>query len=129
MKQNLKNGIAAQGFDVVGFFKENQAIKGNSSLFTEHQGAKYFFDNQTDKDEFISNPDQYPPQYGGFCAIAMSEGNFSNPNPKSFIIQDEKLYLFTQMLFGIIDVKRQWMKAPKEKQALADKAWEKLKND
>jgi len=53
----------------------------------------------------------------------MSEGNLADPNPKSFKVQDGKLYLFTRMYWGIIDVQRQWNKAPHEKQKLADAEW------
>lgn len=53
----------------------------------------------------------------------MSEGDLVNPNPKSFKIQDGKLYLFTRMFWGIIDIQRQWNKAPEEKRKLADTEW------
>ena len=30
------------------------------------------------------SPEKFAPQYGGYCAIAMSEGAEANPNPKSW---------------------------------------------
>lgn len=68
------------------------------------------------------------PQYGGYCATAMSEGKEVDPTPQSYRIQDDKLYLFTRMYWGIIDAQRQWNKKPKELRTLADEEWVKMNN-
>ncbi|MDO5970970.1 YHS domain-containing (seleno)protein [Flavivirga aquimarina] len=125
MKQNLKNGIAAQGYDVVSFFNGSPK-KGNEAYTSTYNDAKYLFASLEDKEEFEKSPEAYTPQYGGFCAIAMSEEKEVNPNPKSWEVRDGKLYFFTRMLFGIIDAKRQWVKKPEELRALADTAWAKM---
>ena len=125
MKQNLKNGIAAQGYDVVSFFNSSPA-KGIQSHSVKHNGANYLFSNLKNMEQFSENPDKYSPQYGGFCAIAMSEGKQVNPNPKSWEVRDGKLYFFTRMLWGIIDAKRQWVKDPETKRNLADIEWSKM---
>ena len=75
---------------------------------------------------FENSPETFVPQYGSFCAIAMSEGTKANPNPKSWEVRDSKLYFFTRKFFGIIDVKRQWVKRPEELRGLADTAWTKM---
>lgn len=125
MKQNLKNGVAVQGYDTVTFFDGN-AMKGKELYSTNYNNATYYFISEENKAKFKATTEKYVPQYGGFCAIAMSEGKEVDPNPKSFLIQNGKLYLFTRMLFGIIDAKRQWIKDPNEKKALADKEWGRL---
>lgn len=125
MVQNLENGIAAQEYDVVAFFS-NKAKKGNPSISAVYNEATYYFSSEANKEKFVKESAKYAPQYGGFCSIAMSEGAQANPNPKSFIIQDGKLYFFTMMFFGIIDAKRQWVKKPKELQKLADAAYAKM---
>lgn len=124
MKQNLKNGIAAQGYDVVSFF-EGKPKKGDEAYASNYNDAKYFFSSLEDKETFDISPEVYMPQYGGFCAIAMSEDKEVNPNPKSWEVREGKLYFFTRMLFGIIDAKRQWIKDPITKRNLADAFWEK----
>ena len=124
MKQNLKNGVAAQGFDVVSFF-DGSPKKGNSSYTAEYGGGEYQFSSEENKAKFETSPEMFAPQYGGFCAIAMSEDKEVDPNPKSWEIRDKKLYFFTRMLFGIIDAKRQWVKKPEELRDLADTAWSK----
>jgi len=106
MKQNLKNGIAAQGYDVVFFFKSSPK-KGSENFGTNYSGGKFLFYSKENKEKFETSPEAFAPLYGGFCAIAMSEGAEANPNPKSWEVIDGKLYFFTRMLFGIIDAKRQ----------------------
>ncbi len=125
MLQNLKNGIAAQGYDVVSFYN-GKPSKGNEAYSSNYNEAKYIFSSAENQKKFEASPDSYTPEYGGFCAIAMSEDKEVIPNPKSWEIRDGKLYFFTRMLFGIIDAKRQWVKDPLTKRALADKAWAKM---
>jgi len=125
MKQNLKNGIAAKGFDVVSFFSRNPK-KGNENYTANYDGGKYLFSSEENKEKFVASLGQYVPQYGGYCAIAMSENKEVTPNPKSWEVRDGKLYFFTRMLFGIIDAKRQWTKDPTTKRDLADNAWIKM---
>ncbi len=127
MIQNLKNGVAAQSYDIVSFF-EGAPKMGNVKYMLQLNNAEYYFSSEGNKGKFMTSPESFLPQYGGFCAIAMSEGKEVNPNPKSWEVRDGKLYFFTRMLFGIIDAKRQWVKAPEEKRSLADAAWEKLNN-
>ena len=125
MQQNLKNGIAAQGYDVVSFF-DGKPKKGNPSISATYDGGKFQFSSEDNKTKFEASPEQFIPQYGGYCAIAMSEGAAANPNPKSWEVRDGKLYFFTRMLFGIIDAKRQWIKKPEELRALAEAEWAKM---
>ena len=125
MKVNSKNNLAVKGYDVVAFFS-GEVMLGKPTIFHKHNDVNYRFVSVNNKENFVNNPDAYLPEYGGFCAIAMSEGGESDPNPKSYKIQDGNLYLFTRMFWGIIDVKRQWNKDPDVKRQLADKEWKKM---
>lgn len=125
MKVNSENNLAVKGYDVVALFSE-KVRKGKSSIAHEHNGISYQFESTDNRDKFINSPSEYLPQYGGFCAIAMSEGKEVDSNPKSFKIQNGKLYLFATMFWGIIDVKRQWNKDPNGKMKLADKEWDRI---
>lgn len=125
MKQNLKEGIAAQEYDVISFF-DGKPKKGNSSIKASYDNGTFYFASEVNKSKFEKSPEKFAPQYGGYCAIAMSEGAEANPNPKSWEVRDGKLYFFTRMLFGIIDAKRQWVKKPEELRDLADAAWAKM---
>lgn len=127
MKQNLKNGIAAQGYDVVSFFK-GTPTKGNQTYTSNYNGGSFYFQSLENKERFELEPQNFAPQYGGYCAIAMSEGAAVDPNPKSWEVREGKLYFFTRKLFGIIDAKRQWVKKPIELRGLADAEWKKMNN-
>lgn len=125
MKVNSKNNLAVKGYDVVAFFS-GEAIIGKATISHKYNDVNYRFVSVNTKEAFVNNPEAYLPEYGGFCAIAMSEGGESDPNPKSFKIQDGNLYLFTRMFWGIIDVKRQWNKDPDGKRKLADMEWRRM---
>ena len=127
MNQNLKNGVAAQGFDVVSFFDGSQN-KGNEAYASNYNGAKYLFASLENKEKFEISPEAFIPQYGGFCAYAMSQEKEVIPNPKSWVVKEGKLYFFTRMLLGIIDAKRQWVKDFDNKKKCADTAWKNIDN-
>jgi YHS domain-containing protein len=126
MKKNLKNGLAVRGYDLVSIVNESNATKGSQAIDLQFEGANYWFKSEENKQLFIDNPKTYLPQYGGYCAIAMSEGALVDANPKSFIRQDNKLYIFFSKYAGMIDTKRQWAKNPKQLQKLADLEWKTL---
>ena len=53
-------------------------------------------------DAFLADPAKYVPQYGGFCAFAVSRGATAAVDPQAFTIVDGKLYLnFTKRVRSI----------------------------
>ena len=42
---------------------------------------------------FKANPEKYAPQFGGYCAFAVSKGFTANTDPQAFKIIKDKLYL------------------------------------
>jgi len=129
MKKNLENGLAVRGYDLVSIVDQKKATKGNQAINVQFEDASYWFKSEENKQLFSDNPKKYLPEYGGFCAIAMSEGALVDANPKSFLLQDGKLFMFFSKYLGLIDTKRQWVKNPIEFQKLADIEWETLKLD
>ncbi|MDJ0708536.1 MAG: YHS domain-containing (seleno)protein [Leptolyngbyaceae cyanobacterium MO_188.B28] len=92
--QNLNElGIALQGYDPVSYFS-NQPVKGDSEISTTYNGATYLFSSKSHKATFDATPQQFIPQYGGFCAVAVSEGKTFPIDPNTYTISDSKLYLF-----------------------------------
>ncbi len=75
--QNLDaNGCAAQGYDCVALVTiPDKVMKGTADFQSDYQGAKFWFASAENKATFDANPDKYAPLYGGFCAIAVAEGN------------------------------------------------------
>lgn len=91
---NTKKGFAVQGYDVVAYFN-NEAKAGSKSFVSEFDGARFKFSSKENLDLFIKNPEKYIPQYGGYCAYAVAlKGSKKSINPKTFLVDQGKLYLF-----------------------------------
>lgn len=84
---------AIKGYDTVAYFTENKAVKGSDEFTTEYLGADWYFSKQGNLDLFIANPEKYAPQYGGYCAWAVSQNDTAPIQPDLFTIVDGKLYL------------------------------------
>lgn len=87
------NNKAIYGYDTVAYFTQNKAVKGSKRIKTEWQGAEWYFASQEHLAMFLESPDKYAPQYGGYCAYAMSDGRLVGIDEDAFTIVDGKLYL------------------------------------
>lgn len=122
-QNNLKDGVAIQGYDPVAYFVEGKAVLGLKEIKTQYDNATYYFATDVNKEEFVKNPDKFVPQYGGYCAYGLSKGYKASIDPKAFTIVEDKLYLNYSL-----DVKAEWMKQREERIVKANENWEKIKN-
>ena len=90
---NQIDRIALHGFDPVAYFTQNKAVKGEPQLTAVYKGVTYEFASKDDQAAFQANPEKYVPQYGGFCAFAVSKGKKADIDPYAFAINDGKLYV------------------------------------
>lgn len=116
--------LAIKGYDPVGYFTENKAIKGNKTISTDENEQTYYFASENNKAMFLKNPSAYEPQYGGFCAYGLSEGHKAPIQPEAFTIVDGKLYLNYNL-----ETRTEWQKQEKERIVKADMNWVKLKSN
>lgn len=117
------DGYMAKGYDVTEYFND-RAVEGNTAFTATHDGNKYKFVDQENKEKFEANPDKYEPQYNGYCAYAVAGNKKVGINPESYAIQDGKLYLF----YG--NTLEKWNEKGAEKlQMEADTNWQSLKNN
>ena len=86
-------GGAIDGYDPVAYFEEGKAVKGSSQYSYQYLGAKWKFSKQEHQQLFIQNPELYLPQYGGYCAFAMSDNRFVSIDGEAWYIEEGKLYL------------------------------------
>ncbi|MEX1035276.1 MAG: YHS domain-containing (seleno)protein [Sneathiella sp.] len=86
-------GTAVDGYDVVAYFTEGKPVEGSSDHSVEWKGAEWHFANAEHKKMFEANPEKYAPQYGGYCAWAVSQGYAASTIPEAWSIVDSKLYL------------------------------------
>lgn len=120
---NQQKDYVAEGYDLVSYFGQ-KAEKGSSKYMTEYQGNKFKFSSQQHLEQFLSDPERYLPQYGGWCAYAMAtEGEKVKIDPKTFEIRNGKLFLFYNAFFN--NTLESWLEeGPEELIPRADKNWE-----
>lgn len=90
---NAPQGVALKGYDPVAYFVAGQPTKGVEQHSLVWQGATYRFASEENQALFKADPDKYLPQYGGYCAYAMSLDRIADIDPSRWAIVGEKLYL------------------------------------
>ncbi|MGV2827306.1 YHS domain-containing (seleno)protein [Myxosarcina sp. GI1(2024)] len=117
-----EKGIALQGYDPVSYFSDSP-VKGDPQISSTYEGATYLFSSQENKAQFESAPQQYIPQYGSYCAVAVSEGKLVPVDPETYKVTDGKLYLFYNGEHG--NTKPQWEADEETLRTRADDHWQK----
>lgn len=84
---------AIAGYDPVAYFVKEMPVKGMEAFTYTWKGVKWCFSSEKNKKTFESNPEAYAPQYGGYCAYAVSQGYIAKTDPQAWKIVDGKLYL------------------------------------
>ena len=102
-----RTDIAINGYDPVAYFTVGKPVKGQDVLVTDWMGAKWKFSSQANLDLFKANPEKYAPQYGGYCAYGVTQGNLVKVEPEQFTVRDGKLYLNYDA-----DIQTKWLKDP-----------------
>ena len=88
-----EDGVAIRGADPVAYFTAGEYTPGSNEFTYDWEGATWQFASAENRDLFAANPEEYAPQYGGFCAYAVSQGNTASIEPTAWKIVDGKLYL------------------------------------
>ena len=92
-----KGGIAIGGADPVAYFTEDLAageyVEGSADFTHEWNGAVWQFESAENRDAFAASPEQYAPEYGGFCAWAAAQNQIAATSPEAWSVVDGKLYL------------------------------------
>ena len=84
---------AIDGYDPVAYFTVGKAVKGLEEVTYEWNGAKWHFSNVENREKFRGDPEKFAPEFGGYCAYAMTDGTYAAPKPEVFVIRDGALYL------------------------------------
>jgi YHS domain-containing protein len=88
-----EKGVAIRGTDPVAYFTEGKPVPGKPEFTHKWGDATWQFASAQNRDLFAKNPEKYAPQYGGFCAWAVSQGYTATTDPNAWKIVDNKLYL------------------------------------
>lgn len=87
------SNTAVEGHDAVAYFTEGKPVKGTKQFSAEYQGAEFRFASAENLATFKADPAKYAPQYGGYCAWAVSQGYTAKGDADHWAIVDGKLYL------------------------------------
>jgi hypothetical protein len=90
---NNRNGVAVQGYDVVSYFSEGRAVRGQPAFTHEWNGVAWRFATAANRDAFAAAPEKCAPEFGGYCAYGVSRGYAVDVDPEAFAVVDGKLYL------------------------------------
>lgn len=93
VNQSKLGGVAIKGTDPVAYFTMGEPVKGSREFETEWNGATWRFASAEHRDLFMADPEKYAPQYGGYCAWAVSQGYTAGIDPEAWKIVDGRLYL------------------------------------
>ena len=112
------DGLAIEGYDAVAYFTDGRPVEGSREFETAYEGATWRFASAANRDAFAANPEKYAPQYGGYCAYAVSEGYTASIDPDAWTIDNGKLYLNYSK-----GIQRRWEKNRAERIVQGDKNW------
>ncbi len=115
---NSATGIAINGYDPVAYFTEDKHVEGNADFAAQWKEATWYFSSEKNRTAFLATPEKYAPQYGGYCAFAMSFDAFAPTVPEAWSIVDGKLYLNFS-----IGVRGDWIEDKQEHILRANENW------
>ena len=95
--------LAVSGYDPVAYFTDGKPVEGDRANSYEWQGVTWRFATPENLEAFKADPAKYAPQYGGYCAWAVSQGYTASADPQAWRIVDGKLYLNYSL-----DVQKTW---------------------
>ena len=112
------NGIAIRGADPIAFFTQGAPVIGSAEHALIWEGTTWHFASMENMETFVGDPEAYAPQYGGYCAFAMSKGYIATSVPEAWTIHEGKLYLNYS-----VNVRQAWSEDIPGNIALADGFW------
>lgn len=89
-----RDGLAIGGTDPVAYFTHARPIAGDPAMAHDWNGATWRFVDAVHREAFAAAPQDYAPQYGGFCAWAVAaKGELYSTQPENWSVVDGRLYL------------------------------------
>ena len=124
VNSSFLGGVAIEGTDPVAYFSDGRPVEGSSNYEHEWMGATWRFVSAANRDAFAADPEKYAPQYGGYCAWAVSQGYTAKIDPEAWKIVDGRLYLNYSK-----DVQAQWSEDIPGNISKGDANWPKIRAD
>ena len=93
INQSFIGAVAIEGADPVAYFTDKKTVKGSPEYSHRWKGGQWRFKNAANRDAFAAQPEKYAPQFGGYCAWAVSRGYTADIDPEAWTVHKGKLYL------------------------------------
>lgn len=113
-----RDGVILDGYDPVAFFTDGKPVKGLESLSSTWRGATYRFASAEHKALFDADPAKYEPQFGAWCAYAVSQGRTAPIQIETWSIVEGRLVVQHNAKAVAL-----WEKDPVTLLHLADERW------
>ena len=88
-----RGDLALHGYDAVAYWSDGKPVQGLPSFEYRWMNAVWRFASAEHRDQFSKEPERYAPQFGGYCAYAVSLGKTADVDPHAWRIVDGHLYL------------------------------------
>ena len=85
--------LAVGGYDPVSYFNPGGPTVGLAKHESQWNGAAWRFASAESQAKFLADPHAYAPQFGGYCAWAVSQGYIAPGDPQLWAVVEGKLYL------------------------------------
>ena len=115
--------IALSGYDLLTYRDGTAPQPGRPEIFHDHNGYRYLFVSEANRDSFASNPAFLAPQFGHACAFALGGGHTMAADPDLFVIESDSLFLFSSA-----EKRQSWLEDPVRRRKLAEQKWSDLGN-
>lgn len=86
--------VMLKGADVVAYFTQGRYRQGSTEHKSRLEGVTFLFASAEHKARFEQSPQQYLPQYGGYCANGIVYGIPWGGDADTWKLIDGKLYIF-----------------------------------
>jgi YHS domain-containing protein len=87
------DNLALRGYDAVAYFTDGRALRGSADFETTWNGVRWRFASAAHRDAFVAAPENYAPQFGGYCAWAVAHNYTADGDPEAWKIVEGKLYV------------------------------------
>jgi YHS domain-containing protein len=94
ISEGADSNLMLKGYDPVAYFTVGKPVRGSPDIKVEHRGVTYRFANAEHRRIFITSPDRFVPQYGGFCSNGMAYAVPLGGEPEVFKIINGRLHVF-----------------------------------
>lgn len=111
-------GVAINGYDPVAYFSDEKPVQGSAAHATDYKEASWQFSSAGNLETFLTDPEKYGSEYGGYCAWAASQGYLAPTDPDAWTVHKGKLYLNANKR-----IRRRWLRDVDGNIAKGDANW------